>query len=101
MEDNYLEERQYLKAKKRVKEIKGFYIQFFLYVFITPIIITTNLVFSPSYHWFWFSTIGWAIGVFFHWMAVFGFRKLGFGDHWEEKKIQEIMQEQKNRKEIR
>jgi hypothetical protein len=27
-------------------------------------------------------------------MAVFGFRKIGFGKDWEEKKIKEIMEDQ-------
>jgi len=93
MESDFMQEQAYIKAKKRVKNIKGFYIQLFLYCAITPIIITVNLVFSPGYHWFWFSTIGWAIGVFFHWLAVFGFSKIGYGKDWEEKKIKEIMEQ--------
>jgi hypothetical protein len=97
MENNFSEEQKYLQAKKRVKDIKGFYIQFFLYCTVTPIIIAVNLIFSPGHHWFWYSTIGWAFGIFFHWMAVFGFRKIGFSKDWEEKKIREIMEEEKNK----
>lgn len=95
MNTDYTKEHQYLKATKKVKEIKAFYIQLFLYCTITPIIIAVNLVFSPGYHWFWFSVLGWGIGVFFHWFAVFGLTKLGFSKDWEEKKIKEIMNEGK------
>jgi len=91
MQINFSEEQKYLKAKKRVKEMKGFYIQLFLYLLLTPMLIVINLILSPQFQWFWFSTIGWAIGVFFHWMAVFGFKKIGFGKNWEENKIKELM----------
>ena len=99
MQQVFTKEQEYIKAKKRVKEIKGCYIHFSLYVLIMPIIITVNLLFSPGFHWFWFSLLGWGVGVFFHWMAVFGYRKIGFGKDWEERKIKELMEEQskKNR----
>ena len=99
MQQVFTKEQEYIKAKKREKEIKGCYIHFSLYVLIMPIIITVNLLFSPGFHWFWFSLLGWGVGVFFHWMAVFGFRKIGFGKDWEERKIKELMEEQskKNR----
>lgn len=91
MDNEFYKEQQYLRAKKKVKNIKGFYIQLLLYVFIIPIIISVNLLFSPGYHWFWFSVVGWGIGVFFHWLAVFGFDMLGFGKDWEENKVKELM----------
>ncbi len=99
MQQDFTQEQAYIKAKKRVKDIKGFYIHFSVYCIVIPIIITVNLLFSPGFHWFWFSLLGWGVGIFFHWMAVFGFRKIGFGKDWEEKKIKEIMEEQskKNR----
>ena len=52
-------------------------------------------MFSHGFYWFWFPTIGWAIAVFFHWMAVFGFNKIGFSKDWEEKRIKELMEEYK------
>ena len=96
--NNFLHEQAYMKAEKRVKEIKGFYIQFFLYCVTTPLLIAINLMFSPGFYWFWFPTIGWAIAVFFHWMAVFGFNKIGFSKDWEEKRIKELMEEYKYEK---
>ena len=55
-------------------------------------------MFSHGFYWFWFPTIGWAIAVFFHWMAVFGFNKIGFSKDWEEKRIKELMEEYKYEK---
>ncbi len=93
MEQGYIKEEQYIKAKKRVKDIKGFYVHFFITVFNIPLIIWVNLQFSPGYHWFWYAIIGMPIGLFFHWLGVFGFEKLGLGKNWEEKKIKELMEE--------
>ena len=94
MVSNFIKEQEYIKAKKKVKEIKGFYIHLFLYIATMPIIVVVNLVFVPGFHWFWFSLLGWGIGIFFHWLAVFGCNKIGFGKDWEEKKIKELMNEQ-------
>lgn len=91
MESNFLEQQRYIKAQKRVKDIKGFYSHLLVYCLVMPVIITVNLKFVPGFHWFWFSALGWGIGLFFHWLSVFGFRLLGLGKDWEERKIKEFM----------
>ena len=40
MEKNYIEEQEFIKAKKKVKQIKDFYIHIIVMVFSLPIIIT-------------------------------------------------------------
>ena len=100
MEKEYLKEQQYLSAKKRVKEIKGFYSHLLIYVliniFISGIIIFgltyNNISLSESFKNFGiYSTwLFWGIGIFFHWISVFGFKNL-FGSACEEKKIKELM----------
>jgi hypothetical protein len=97
--DNYSEEKSYLRAKKRAKEIKGFYIHLLIFSLSTPIIVAVNLIFVPSFHWFWFSVLGWGLGLFFHWMAIFGFEKFGFTKDWESKKIKELMEEDRRKSE--
>ena len=108
METGYTKEHQYLKAKKRVKDIKGFYTHFSVYVvinlFISGIIIY-GLSYGDNYsfgdaitHFGVYSTwVFWGIGVFFHWLGVFGFKSLGFGKNWEERKIKELMEEEDER----
>ena len=106
MEKEYLEEQQYLSAKKRVKEIKGFYSHLLIYVliniFISGIIIfgltNNNISLSESFKNFGiYSTwLFWGIGIFFHWLSVFGFKNL-LGSSWEEKKIRELMKKEDER----
>jgi hypothetical protein len=102
MEDrDTIEGLKYLKAKKRVEKIKGFYIHFGIYIaaniFISGIIIygityDDNESYREAFSNFGvYSTwIFWGIGVFFHWLGVFGFNSF-FGKNWEENKLKEIM----------
>ena len=98
MEVEFIQDQMYLKARKRVKKIKGFYTHLTVYCFIIPFLIFINLIFSPGFHWFWFSALGWGTGLMVHWFNVFGFNLLGIGDNWKDKKIKELMQEDKNYK---
>lgn len=91
MESTFNQQQNYLKAKKRVEDIKGFYIHLLVFILVNPIIILVNLTFVPQFYFFWFALLGWGFGLFFHWLGVFGFQLLGFGKDWEERKIKEIM----------
>ena len=107
MNKEYLKEQQYLKAKKRVKKIKGFYSHLFIYILIN-IFISGIIIYGLTYDgndslletftnfgvystWFF-----WGIGVFFHWLSVFGFRNL-LGSSWEENKIRDLMKQEDER----
>ena len=105
--NNFTEEHKYLLAKKRVEKIKGFYIHFLVYVivniFISAIIIfgLTNdsngeySFFDAITHFGVYSTwLFWGIGVFFHWLGVFG-TNVFFGKDWEKKKIEKYMDDHK------
>lgn len=85
----------YQKAKKQVDEIKGFYSHFTFFIIFNAIIIVINLIYSPSYLWFLWTTLSWGIGLFFHAVKVFNWFPF-FGKGWEEKKIQQIMEKEKN-----
>lgn len=95
LEEKYIQEKYYLKAKKKAEEIKGFYIHLIVNIFSLPIIVFVNLKFVPVFHFFWFALGGMLIALFFHWLGVFGFDVLGFGKHWEERKTKEIMNQYK------
>ncbi|MFY0604112.1 MAG: 2TM domain-containing protein [Flavobacteriaceae bacterium] len=93
MEKNYSKEQLYIKAQKKVQDIKGFYTHLIVMIIIIPLIVYINFEFTPEYHWFWYAVIGNLIGLLFHWFGVFGFDKLGLGKNWETRKIKEIMEQ--------
>ncbi|MFD2567995.1 2TM domain-containing protein [Pseudotenacibaculum haliotis] len=96
MERDYKREQKLIRAQKRVKDIKGFYTHLFITILIIPFLVFINLKFVPQFHWFWYAAIGMSLGVFFHWLGVFGFKNV-LGKDWEEKKIKEIMDEENKR----
>lgn len=89
--ENFAKEQAYIKAKKRVEEIKGFYSHLVITIVIIPVLVFINLEFTPQYQWFWWALFGMSLGLFFHWLGVFGFQSFGLGKDWEEKKIKELM----------
>jgi uncharacterized membrane protein YbhN (UPF0104 family) len=85
--------QRYLKAQKRVKQVKGFYTHLTIYCVVISLLIFINLKYEPHFHWF--SLVGWGTGLFVHWLKILGFNLLGFEKKWEEKKIKEFINEQK------
>lgn len=91
MEPQFTDSERYFRAEKRVKEIKGFYSHLIVYCLVISVIIFINLRYTPQFHWFWFSALGWGLGLFFHWLGIFGFQLIGLGKDWEDRKIKEFM----------
>ena len=81
------------RARKRVKDIRSFYISATMYCIIIPSLWTFNLV-GGGKIWAHWATIGWGIGLTAHGLSVFAGRSF-FGSEWEEKKVEEIMAREK------
>ena len=84
------EQSSYEKAKKRVEELKGFYIHLFIYLLVNIGLVVVNLMVSAAEVWFFWPLFGWGIGIIAHGIYVFGFFGI-LGAKWEEKKINELM----------
>lgn len=89
----------YVRARKRVDELKGFYYSIISYVIVIPFLYFIWRTFTPfTIQWFWFPLVFWGIGLVFNAYRVF-VDQGALGAKWEERKIQEYMreEEQKNR----
>ena len=93
---------KYKKAKKRVEDIKGFYIHFSIYLMVN----FTLFLFAADVfdgleemhfpNWGYFTTpFFWGIGVFFHGLHVFG-KNISFFKKWEDRKIKEYMDQEES-----
>ncbi|WP_136481954.1 2TM domain-containing protein [Cognatitamlana onchidii] len=84
----------YIRARKHVEELKGFYYSLGSYVLVIPFLIFINLKTVPQFHWFWFPMFGWGLG-----LAIQGFRVFvdngSFGRGWEKRKIEKYMEEER------
>ena len=88
----YNENMAFMRAKERVEKLKGFYGNLISYCCVIPVLIFVNLQ-SGGFQWFWFPMFGWGMGVTFH-----AFETFGYGKSWEEKKIREILNKDKQTK---
>lgn len=93
MENKNQEYEKYQEARKKVKEIKGFYSHLTIYVLVISVLIFINLKYTPEYLWFFWSAVGWGFGLLGHASKVFNWMPF-FGKNWEEKKIKELMEEE-------
>lgn len=89
----------YLEAQKQVKQIKGFYTHLIVYVCVNVFLIGLQAVDLDKGEEFWSLDLLkvpalWGIGLGIHWMSVF-LPTFIFGRNWEEKKIRELMNEEK------
>lgn len=89
---SYNENFAYLKAKKQVDKIKGFYGSLISYCLVMPFLIFINLRSSSGFQWFWFPLLGWGFG-----LVMKGFKVYGYGSNWEERKIQEILRKEEQK----
>lgn len=102
MERNHIQEQKYIRAKKRLEDLKNYYWHLAVYVIINLLIvirkITRNLNNGETLEqaFFDFGTFAvailWGIPMLLHTFKVFGFNFF-VGKNWEERKIQEFMNE--------
>jgi two-component sensor histidine kinase len=77
------------RARKRVREIRSFYVSASLYAVVIPALWILNLMTGGKF-WAQWPTFGWGVGLAVHGLRVFAGRSV-FGTEWEEKKVDEIM----------
>lgn len=101
MEDPFEDQQRLEKARKRVEDIKGFYKHLAAYILVNAFLLimhAINLDPGESF-WSWGSFItplSWGRGLLAHWLSVYS-RNIFFSRDWEERKIQEYMDREKNR----
>lgn len=91
MRTDYMDESaKYLRAKKRLEDLKGFYGSLVAYCIMIPFFIFLNYKTSWHFQWFWFPMFGWGLG-----LIIQAFNTFAMGSTWEERKIKEIMKNNK------
>ena len=90
---NYSREEAYLRAKKRLDKLVGFYWHLAVYVVVNLFLIVLIAAYTDGSIWN-FATFSaaffWGIGLIFHFLGVFG-PNFFFGKDWEERKIEEFI----------
>lgn len=92
------------RAKKRVGQLKGFYVHLAVYIAVNLLIAGSMVIRSgwgtdPIHIWAILSTpVFWGIGLGFHALNVFGINGI-FGRRWEERQIRKFMEEDRKKAE--
>lgn len=97
MERNFTEAERYYDAQKRVTEMKKFYEHLAVYLLCNAIVIVVNLMTSPDYLWCIWCVMGWGFPLVLHGLKAFD-RSPFFNKKWEERKIRQLMEEEKNQR---
>lgn len=84
------DDEAYRLARRRVKELRDFYIHVFVYVVVNVLLLVINLISSPDELWFYWATIAWGVGLGIHGMSVL-FQGSLLGQDWEDRKIKKYM----------
>jgi hypothetical protein len=87
-------DNQRREAVEHVRQLKRFYRDLMSYIIINIVLVVINLVTSPHHLWFYWVTIFWGLGVFYHAINVFGPGRK-FNKEWEDRKIQEYLNKRK------
>ena len=86
-------DENYLRAKKRVENLKAFYIHLALYILVNLMLFFINISSDSSKLWFLYPLAGWGIGIVIHGLTTFPFGI--YGKEGEERKIKEYMEKDK------
>ena len=87
------DKEKYERAKKRVQNLKDFYTHLTVYILINILLVIINVVSYQGHWWFFYPLLGWGIGLTAHAVSTFAYFR--FGASWEERKIKEYMEKDK------
>ncbi|MDB9721210.1 2TM domain-containing protein [Winogradskyella sp.] len=94
---DFRKEEAYLRAKKKVETLVGFYWHFAVYVVVNLfLILLIGLNSSDGFRGFgpYATAVFWGIGLVFHFIGVFG-PDFFFGKDWEKRKVEEFMDKER------
>ena len=92
---DYRKEEAYIRAKKKVESLLGFYWHLAVYIVVNLFLIILIGV-NAGFDGFgpYATAVFWGIGLFFHFFGVFG-PDFFFGKNWEKRKMQEFMDQER------
>ncbi len=81
------------RARKRVKELRDFYVHAAIYVVVNVGLVLLDLAQGDGLQWAYWVIIGWGIGLVAHGVSVFIFESRG-ASRWEARKLAEFTKQE-------
>ncbi len=89
--ENSIESYMEAEAIEYVKNLKGFHLNWMMYLIVIPSLGALNYYVTPGYWWVIWPAAGWALGILIQAIVVFGLFGV-FGADWEQKQFKKRMQ---------
>jgi hypothetical protein len=90
------ERARYERARRRVRELRAFYVHATVFVAVNALLHAINFLTEPRVYWAGWPLFGWGIGLAAHAFATY--RWVPFlGRDWEARKIAELMEKDRDR----
>jgi hypothetical protein len=83
----------YRRARARAAQLRAFYTAVVAYVAVNLLLFVINVITSPGNWWFYWVTIFWGLGMVVYGLNVFGLSQ--FGQDWEDRKTQELLEKER------
>jgi hypothetical protein len=83
------------RAREQVEAKKWFYGHGLIYLVVNLGLVLMWAISTHGFPWFFWSLMGWGIGLLFHYLGVFGIFRAGSA--WEEKQVEKETQRLKKR----
>jgi len=100
VQQDYIEDKRYQRAKDRVEALKGFYGNLTAYLIVIPFLVFVNYRWASGFPWSIFPALGWGFGLLAHGLEAYGYNPF-LGKNWEERKIRELMERDNEEKKYR
>jgi len=84
------ERDRYDRARRRVRQIRAFYLHATVFGVINALLHLINLVTTSGTYWAFWPLLGWGIGLLAHALATYRWTPF-FCREWEERKIKELL----------
>jgi hypothetical protein len=92
------ERERYQRARRRVRELRGFYLHATVFVAINVLLHVINFATASGGYWAFWPLFGWGIGLVVHGLVTYRYRWMPFlGRDWEERRIKELMDKERER----
>lgn len=92
------ENEQLRRARARVRRIKSFYSSVITFILVNILLVIINLISNPHHLWFYWVTLIWGFVLVIQAFNTFTIRDKFLGEEWEEKKVQDLMKQERRKK---
>lgn len=95
--EEFNEEVEKEKIRRSVRQKKSFYSSLVSYFFVNVLLAVINFLTDPDHLWFYWVSAVWGVVLIFQAFNIFLFNSHLFGDEWEKRKVNELLEKKKKK----